>query len=66
MGTISTTIKDIDEPLYRKFRAKCVEKNIKTGDAINQAIRLWLEKQKGIEPIAETTYIQPPDKVSKK
>jgi len=49
MGTISTTIKDIDEPLYRKFRAKIVEKNIKTGDAINQAIRLWLEKQEEIE-----------------
>jgi hypothetical protein len=46
---ISTTIKDIDEPLYRKFRAKIVEKNIKTGDAINQAIRLWLEKQVEIE-----------------
>lgn len=45
MGTISTTIRDIDEPLYRKFRAKCVEKNIRTGDGINQAIRLWLEKQ---------------------
>ncbi len=60
MGTISTTIKDIDEPLYRKFRAKCVEKNIKTGDAINQAIRLWLEKQQEIEnPIAHVNYVQP-------
>ena len=39
MGTISTTIKDIDEALYRKFRAKCVEKNIKTGDAITSLVR---------------------------
>ncbi|MDD5614898.1 MAG: hypothetical protein PHH85_01700 [Candidatus Methanoperedens sp.] len=59
MGTISTTIKDIDEPLYRKFRAKIVEKNIKTGDAINQAIRLWLEKQEEIEkPITVKTGFQ--------
>jgi len=45
MSVISTTIRDIDESLYRKFRAACVEKNMKTGDAINEAIRLWLKKQ---------------------
>lgn len=45
MGLISTTVRDLDEELYRKFRAACVEKNIKTGEALNQAIRLWLEKQ---------------------
>lgn len=66
MGTISTTIKDIDEALYRKFRAKCVEKNIKTGDAITEAIRLWLEKEGKLtrrgdreKPIARTNNIQP-------
>ena len=45
MSLISTTIRDIDEELYRKFRATCVEKNIKTGEAITEAIQLWLDKQ---------------------
>jgi len=45
MSVISTTIRDIDEDLYRKFRATCVEKNIKTGEAVTEAIQLWLEKQ---------------------
>jgi len=45
MSVISTTIRDIDESLYRKFRAACVENKMKTGDAINEAIRLWLKKQ---------------------
>jgi hypothetical protein len=45
MPVISTTIRDIDENLYRKFRAACVEKNIKTGEAIAEAMRLWLEKE---------------------
>jgi hypothetical protein len=45
MSVISTTIRDIDEDLYRKFRAACVEKNIKTGEAVTEAIKIWLEKQ---------------------
>jgi hypothetical protein len=45
MSVISTTIRDINEDLYRKFRAACVEKNIKTGEAITEAIQLWLENQ---------------------
>ncbi|KCZ71880.1 hypothetical protein ANME2D_01936 [Candidatus Methanoperedens nitroreducens] len=45
MGVISTTIRDIDEDLYRKFRSVCVEKNIKTGEGLNEAIKCWLEKQ---------------------
>jgi len=44
MSTISTTIREIDENLYRKFRAACVEKNIKTGDGFNEAVKIWLEK----------------------
>jgi len=46
MNTISQTIRDIDANLYRKFRAACVEKNIKTGDGFNEAVKLWLEKLK--------------------
>lgn len=45
MATISTTIRDIDEDTYRKFRAACVEKNIKTGDGLNEALRDWLKKE---------------------
>jgi hypothetical protein len=40
MSVISTTIRDINESLYRKFRAACVEMNIKAEDAINEANHL--------------------------
>lgn len=40
MGVISTTIRDIDESFYCKFRAACVEINMKAEDAINEAIHL--------------------------
>ncbi|MCK5581360.1 MAG: hypothetical protein KAJ18_08820 [Candidatus Omnitrophica bacterium] len=49
MGTISRNIRDIDEDLYRKFRAACVEKNIKTGEAITEALTLWLVKEGKLE-----------------
>ena len=45
MSVISTTIRDIDEDIYRKFRAACVEKNIKTGVGVTGAMKIWLEKQ---------------------
>ncbi len=51
MGTISTTIRDIDENLYRKFRAACVEMNIKTGDGFNEAVKAWLQKLGKLEKV---------------
>ena len=45
MSVISTTIRDINESFYRKFRATCVENKMKTGDAINEAIRHWLKNR---------------------
>ena len=38
-------IKNIDERLYRALKAKASLKGISVGEAINDAIRLWLESE---------------------
>ncbi len=37
------TIRNIDEEIYRKVRGKCGELNISTGDAVTEALKMWLE-----------------------
>ena len=39
------TIRDVDEVAWRQFRAKSAEKGLKTGDALTQAIRIWIEEK---------------------
>ncbi len=39
------TIRNIDEETYRKVRGKCAELNISTGDAVTEAMKIWLQKK---------------------
>ena len=41
--TTTQTIRGIDEKVYREFRAQCVRLGKKTGDAITEAMKLWLK-----------------------
>lgn len=38
-------IREFDEELWRKFRAKVVEKGVTTPKALEEAITFWLEKK---------------------
>ncbi len=40
------TIRNIDEEIYRKVRGKCAELNISTGEAVTEAMKMWLNKKK--------------------
>ncbi len=42
------TVRDVDEDAWRKFRAKTAEEGLKTGDAITQAMKIWI-KQKELQ-----------------
>jgi plasmid stability protein len=42
----SQTIRNLDEEVYRKFRGKCAELNTSTGDAVTEAMKMWLEAKK--------------------
>jgi len=41
------TIRDVDDQVLRKFKAKTVEERMKMGQALTQAMKRWLrEKEK--------------------
>jgi hypothetical protein len=39
------TVRDVDENVWRRFRAKTEEKGIKTGQALNEALGFWIEEK---------------------
>lgn len=42
------TVRDVDEAVWRKFRAKTDEEGMRTGQALNEALGIWIkEKEKG-------------------
>jgi hypothetical protein len=40
------SVRDVDEEAWRKFRAKTAEEGLKTGDALTQAMRIWIKEKK--------------------
>ena len=41
------TVRDVDEEIWKKFRAKTQEEGMKTGQALNEALNTWIkEKEK--------------------
>lgn len=43
---MNITIRDLNDSLFRKFKSAAVEDNIKLGAALNQAMVLWVERNK--------------------
>ena len=39
------TVRDVDSAAWRKFRAKIAEEGLKTGDAITQAVKIWIKEK---------------------
>jgi len=37
------TVRDVDEQEWRRFRARTAEEGLKTGDALTQAMKLWVK-----------------------
>lgn len=40
-----TAIRDIDEDVLRKFKAKAVERRMKMGDALTVAMKKWIRER---------------------
>ena len=40
----STTVRDIDDKLWHKFRIKCLEKKISANKKIKELIKAWVKK----------------------
>ena len=45
MGKTFIAIRDVDEEVYRKFRARSVQEKIKLGRAITIAMSEWISEQ---------------------
>lgn len=60
MNEITKTIRALDSEAYRAFRAKAVELGYTTGEAMTEAMRIWLNAKSrpkvtvraDVEPIA--------------
>lgn len=39
------TVRDVDEQTWRRFRARTEEEGLKTGDALNQAMKIWIDER---------------------
>ncbi len=48
------TVRDVDDAIWRKFRAKTEAEGLRTGQALNEALGLWIKqnrkKQKRPDP----------------
>lgn len=39
------TVRDIDEEIWRKFKAKTVEEKLRTGEALTEAMKIWVKEK---------------------
>jgi len=42
---MNITVRDLDEDVFRKFKGKAAERDLKMGVAVAQAMRLFIEKE---------------------
>jgi hypothetical protein len=48
MARESLTVRDVDKETWRRFRAKVEEEGLRTGQALDEALGIWIkEKEKG-------------------
>jgi hypothetical protein len=39
------TVRNIDEEIWRKFKAKTAEEKLITGEALNEAMKIWVDEK---------------------
>lgn len=42
---MNVSVRDVDQMIFRKFKARTVEAGLKTGTAMTQALKEWTEKK---------------------
>jgi len=42
---MNITLRDVDEKVFRRFKAEAVKEGQKLGQAVTRAMKLWLEKR---------------------
>ena len=60
MISMNITIRKLDESVFRRFKAKAVEEGMRLGEAMAQAMEMWL-RQKSVRRRASLIEIEPFD-----
>ncbi|MEM2935742.1 MAG: hypothetical protein QW231_01020 [Candidatus Bathyarchaeia archaeon] len=55
---MNITVRDLNESVFKRFKAKAVEEGMKLGEALTQAMELWV-KQRAVKPRASLLDIRP-------
>jgi hypothetical protein len=58
--SMNITIRELDDSVFRRFKAKAVEEGLKVGQAITQAMEIWI-KQKPARRTANLLDVKPFD-----
>jgi len=43
---VNITIRDLDEVVFKRFKAKAVEEGLKLGEALTHAMAMWVKQRK--------------------
>jgi hypothetical protein len=46
MKSMNLTVRELDEAVFRKFKARAVEEGMKLGEALTQAMEMWIKLSK--------------------
>jgi len=55
---MNLTIRSLNDSVFKKFKAKAVEEGMKLGEALTQAMELWI-KQRNVKRSANLLDIKP-------
>jgi len=55
---MNVTIRKLDETVFRRFKARAIEEGMKLGEAVAQAMEMWL-KQRIVRRRASLIDIEP-------
>ena len=55
---MNTTIRGVDEAIFRKFKAKAAEEGMKIGEAVTQALESWVKEREHAKKRASLREIE--------
>jgi len=58
---MNITIRDVDEKVFRRFKAEAVKEGLKLGSALTSAMKFWLEKKRESRPGKSLLDLRPVD-----
>lgn len=58
---MNITIRDVDENIFRRFKAEAVRDGIQLGKALTGAMKFWLKRKKPAKPQKSLLELRPFD-----